>query len=232
MMDYPAKLAGIGIGNSVLNMVPYTLLVGVNTALETLVSQAYGRGNLHECGLQLHRAMFLILCLFIPIAASFFWADNFLINFGIDVETSAYARTYLTLLLPSVLLNSLGDSIDLFLISMRFNHVVCLMQLIVVPIHLVTCWAFVYKLNLGIEGAALANNITAILTFSCQLVFVARTNSIERAWSLPTKDTFRNLGPFMKLALPGTLMLVLQNSSMEVLVLLAGLLHNVEILTA
>lgn len=149
-MDDPTKLAGIGIGNSVMNIVPYTLMVGVNSALGTLVSQAYGRGNLHECGLHLHRAMFLILCLFVPIAVSFFWADNFLMALGIDGVTADHAKIYLTLLLPSVLVNSLGDSIDLFLISMGFNHVVCLLQLIVVPIHLLTCWAFVSRLGLGI----------------------------------------------------------------------------------
>jgi len=42
-MNDSAKLSGIGLGNMVMNMVPYALMIGVNTALETLVSQAYGR---------------------------------------------------------------------------------------------------------------------------------------------------------------------------------------------
>ena len=126
-MDDAAKLSGIGLGNMVMNMVPYALMIGFNTALETLVSQAYGRGSLHECGLLLHRAMFLILCLFLPIAVSFFWTESFLKVLGIDGLTAAHAQAYLVMLLPSVLVNSLGDSIDLFLISMGFNNVVCLL---------------------------------------------------------------------------------------------------------
>ena len=39
----PFKLSGIGVGNMVMNLVPYALMIGINTALETLVSQAYGR---------------------------------------------------------------------------------------------------------------------------------------------------------------------------------------------
>merc|ERR1712176_488444 len=31
----PAKLAGLGLGNMVLNLFPYAILTGVNTALET-----------------------------------------------------------------------------------------------------------------------------------------------------------------------------------------------------
>ena len=68
----PAKLSGIGVGNMVMNLLPYALMIGINTALETLVSQAFGRENLLECGLFLHRAMFLIICLFVPIAVMFF----------------------------------------------------------------------------------------------------------------------------------------------------------------
>ena len=34
----PAKLSAIGVGNMVMNMLPYALMIGINTALETLVS--------------------------------------------------------------------------------------------------------------------------------------------------------------------------------------------------
>ena len=123
----PAILSGIGVGNMVMNLVPYAIMIGINTALETLVSQAYGRQNLPECGLYLHRAVFLILCLFVPIAVSFFWVGDFLVLVGIDPEIAAHTHTYITMLLPTVLLNPLGDSIALFLISMGFNNVVCLL---------------------------------------------------------------------------------------------------------
>ena len=80
----PAKLAGIGLGNMVLNLMPYAILLGVNTALETFVSQASGRQDLRECGLYLHRAMFIICCIFIPLSISMFWASDALIMMGMD----------------------------------------------------------------------------------------------------------------------------------------------------
>ena len=55
---------------------------------------------------------------------------------------------------------------------------------------------------------------------------------MKDAWYWPTGKTFQNLGPFMSLAMPGILMLLLENFSMEVLVLLAGLLQNVEMFAA
>ena len=37
-LEDPVKLSGIGVGNMVINMLPYALMIGINTALETLVS--------------------------------------------------------------------------------------------------------------------------------------------------------------------------------------------------
>jgi Na+-driven multidrug efflux pump len=35
-------LAAAGLGNMITMLVPYSIMIGINTALETLVSQAYG----------------------------------------------------------------------------------------------------------------------------------------------------------------------------------------------
>ena len=115
---------------------------------------------------------------------------EFLILIGIDAMTAIYTQAYLTMLLPAMLINSLGDSIDLFLISMGFNNVVCMLQLIVIPIHLLTCWVFVSVSELDIAGAAIANNLTAILTFGGQIIYVSRLESIKEAWFYPTTRTF------------------------------------------
>ena len=78
----------------------------------------------------------------------------------------------------------------------------------------------------------MASNITAILTFIGQIVYASKLNSIKEAWYFPTRKTFQNLIPFIQLALPGILMLFLENMSMEMLVFLAGLYHDVNILAA
>ena len=60
------------------------MMIGMNTALETLVSQAYGRKNIYECGLFLHRSLMLITVMFIPIAIILYHSDSILIFVGID----------------------------------------------------------------------------------------------------------------------------------------------------
>ena len=39
-----AKLAGVGLGTTLLNILCFEILMGINGAIETLVSQAFGAG--------------------------------------------------------------------------------------------------------------------------------------------------------------------------------------------
>ena len=81
---------------------------------------------MQDCGLYLHRACLVIAVLFIPISVSFFYVGDLFIDVGIDKQVAAYTEEFLTRLLPAVLFNCLGDSIDIFLVSMGFTNVVCL----------------------------------------------------------------------------------------------------------
>jgi len=100
-----------------MNLVPYAILIGVNTALETLVAQAYGRKNLYECGLLLHRSFFIISCLFLPIFVCVFFLEQIFTSIGMGAEASMHAQHYVKLLIPCMLMNAFGDAIDLFLIA-------------------------------------------------------------------------------------------------------------------
>ena len=55
---------------------------------------------------------------------------------------------------------------------------------------------------------------------------------MREAWFLPNRDLFKNLWSFLSLAFPGILMLTIENLNMEILVLLAGLLKDDDLLAA
>jgi len=66
------QLAAVGLANMVIMLLPYSFMIGVNTALETLVAQAFGSNNLRQCGLYLHRAVFIIIIIYVPITIALF----------------------------------------------------------------------------------------------------------------------------------------------------------------
>ena len=94
------------------------------------------------------------------------------------------------MIFPAMLFNSLRDSVDLFLISMGFNNVVALIQLIAIPIHLLTCWILVGHFNYGITGAAMATNLTAVSAFLLIVTYVNLVDQVKDAWFFPTSRTF------------------------------------------
>ena len=66
-LDDPAKLAGVGLGTSLLNVVIFEPLMGMNSALETLASQAFGANELRLCGEYLNRGRMINTVIFVPL---------------------------------------------------------------------------------------------------------------------------------------------------------------------
>ncbi len=71
-MNDATHLAAIGLGNMMIIIIPYSIMIGVNTALETFVARAQGRNNLRDCGLYLHRAILIITLIYIPVTIMLF----------------------------------------------------------------------------------------------------------------------------------------------------------------
>lgn len=67
-MNDPTKLAAVGLSQGVNNIMVEFFLIGINSAQETLTSQAFGHGNLHLCGVYLNRGFLIFIVFFILLA--------------------------------------------------------------------------------------------------------------------------------------------------------------------
>ena len=75
-------LAGIGLGNMMLNVFCFALTQGLNGAVDTFVSQAYGSGpdRYKFCGFILNRARTIVCIALLPIVVFFIFSDDILIS--------------------------------------------------------------------------------------------------------------------------------------------------------
>ena len=94
-LNDPSMLAGTGMGNIVINMLCISVFISMNGAIETLVSQAYGTGNLNMCSLYLNRGRVIVLLAFVPIGLALINTENILLAIGQDPKTSYYAQRYI-----------------------------------------------------------------------------------------------------------------------------------------
>ena len=65
-----------------VNVTGFSIAIGLNSALVTLVSQAYGANNLKLCGIYLNRSRFILFGLFVPIGCIIFNSEAILIAIG------------------------------------------------------------------------------------------------------------------------------------------------------
>lgn len=101
-LNEPALLAGVGMGNMLINVLCFAVTQGLNGALETLVSQSYGAQKYQECGIFLNRGKVVCTLIMIPIVVIYVLSDKILIALDQDPEISIIARRYCCILIPGI----------------------------------------------------------------------------------------------------------------------------------
>ena len=65
------KMASVGLGNMIIFIFANAAFIGMNSGMETLVSQAYGAKNLTLCGQYYQRGRIIVMLYWIPLALIF-----------------------------------------------------------------------------------------------------------------------------------------------------------------
>ena len=90
----PEMVAGIGLGHNYIQIMGMMVINGVLLALDTLVSQAKGAGNLEFCGVILNRARFIVLILYSVMVFLSFFVESMYVSWGLDAKSAYYAQQY------------------------------------------------------------------------------------------------------------------------------------------
>ena len=145
-----------------------------------------------------------------------------MIALGINELTAGYVQDFVTTYIPGLLVYCYNDSLDIFLAATGYTSVIFLVQCFILPVHFVTCYYFVHSLRMELVGAAFATLITTLLTLIFTLAYAIRLPELNDAWFYPTHKSIENLGQYLKLALPGILMLTIETLNMESIVIFTG----------
>lgn len=69
------QLAGVGIANMMINILAFSTMFGMNSALGTFVSQAYGARNHKMCGEILWRGRAMMIAMYLVIVVILGFAE-------------------------------------------------------------------------------------------------------------------------------------------------------------
>lgn len=162
------------MGNMLINILAFAIMQGLNGALESLISQAYGSSNLQgkgdkykiamreKCGNLFNRGRFVVTVIMVPIIIIFSLSDKILIGLGQDPTVSKIARNYCTILIPGVWSLGQFDATKKFLSAQYSTQIPVWTQLGTTILHFLWCYLFITKMGMRETGAAIATNITWI----------------------------------------------------------------------
>jgi MATE family multidrug resistance protein len=178
----------------------------MSCSLETLCGQAFGANQDHMLGVYKQRAMVVLGLASVLIAAV--WANTgwILLRLGQDPEIAAGAGLYIRWMLPSLLFYGWLQCHVRFLQTQKIVVPMMVSSGVTAANHVLVCWALVYKLDMGIKGAAVANSISFLTNVSILALYVRLSPSCKTTWTGFSCQAFDDIPAFMKLAVPSAIM--------------------------
>ncbi|TVU32463.1 hypothetical protein EJB05_24194, partial [Eragrostis curvula] len=221
-------LGSASLATSFASASGFYLMTGISWSLDTLCGQAFGAEQHRLVGVYKQRAMLVLAMVSIPVAVVWAFAGEILVLFRQDPEIAAGARSYLRWMVPVLFLFGQLQCYVMFLQA----------QNIVVPLRrhrrrtrgrLLAAGPQVWP---EVNGAALAIVVSYFFNTSCLALYVTLAPSCKKTWTGFSREAFRGIPAFLKLAVPSALINFLEGCAFELLMLLSGLLSNPKLETA
>ncbi|KAL0461978.1 UNVERIFIED_CONTAM: protein DETOXIFICATION 1 [Sesamum latifolium] len=225
-------LSSVAIATSLTNVTGFSLLSGLVGGLETLCGQAYGAKQYDKLGIYTYSAIFSLALVCIPVSALWLFMEKLLVLMRQDPLVALEAQKYSLWLIPALFGSAISKPLVRYLQTQNLILPMLLSSFVVLCCHVPTSWALIYRLHMGSTGAAVATCISNWLYVIVLVFYIKFSASCKYTRLVFSVDAFPAMWPFFHLALPSAVMVCLKWWSLEVLVLLSGLLPNPELETS
>lgn len=194
---------------------------GLATSLDTLCAQAYGSGHKHLVGLQFQRMTCFLLCLSVPVAVLWLFAEDILKHLVPEPESARLAGLYLRVMifsLPGFIIFECGKRFTQA--QGLFRATTCVL-ILAAPVNVFINWLLVWHLGYGFVGAPIAIAITDNLLPILLFLYVRFIDG-HQCWGGFSKKAFANWWVMIRLALPGMIMVEAEWLAFEIITLLSS----------
>ncbi|ESR54889.1 hypothetical protein CICLE_v10020602mg [Citrus x clementina] len=196
------------------------------SALETLCGQAYGAEQFQKLGIYTHCSIISLIIVCFPISLLWIFTDKLLILVGQDPLISRVAKKYAIFLIPNLFSYAVLQSFIRFFQVQSLILPMLYSSVLTLCFHIPLCWALVFKIKLGSNGAALAVGLSYWFNVLLLGFYIKYSSECEKTRASFSIDVFSSIKEFIRFAVPSAVMVCFEWWSYEVLILLSGLLPN------
>ncbi|KAH7533921.1 hypothetical protein FEM48_Zijuj04G0182700 [Ziziphus jujuba var. spinosa] len=226
------SLSGVAIATSFADVTGFSVLLGMAGALETLCGQTFGAEQYDKLGNYTFCSIITLLFVCLPVSLLWIFMEKILVLFGQDPSISHIGGKYCIFLIPALFGYAILQSLVRYFQSQSLIFPMVATSCAVLVLHVPLCWVMVFKLGLGITGAALSIGISYWVSVVGLGLYVKYSSACEKTRVHVTMDALRHVGEFVRFAIPSAVMVCLEWASFELLVLLSGFLPNAELETS
>ncbi|XP_062096005.1 protein DETOXIFICATION 27-like isoform X4 [Humulus lupulus] len=214
-------LAAISIVTTVIVGITFGFLLGMASALETLCGQAYGAKKYHMMGIYVQRSWIVLFISSVLLVPMFLFPTPILKLIGQTEAVAEKTGVVAKWLIPFHLSFPFQFSLQRFLQSQLKTAPIAWVSGGVIGLHVILSWVFVYKLRIGLVGAALTIDFAWWLSVFGMLGYTVYGGCPE-TWTGLSSQAFVGLWDFFKLSLASGVML-------SMLVIVSGYFQNTHI---
>jgi MATE family multidrug resistance protein len=221
-LDDPSLLAAFGLGSLIGNVLGLSIGVGLNSVLDTLVSQAYGADNMKLASVHLNRARLVVTVAVIPCCFALFFTDSLLLWLEQDPKVSILAAEYTRSFMFGLPAFFYYSSASAYLRSCQHPQPPLVANVVGSIVHLFFSVLLINVLEWGLWGAGLAMSFNSILRFLMLEVYFSRKPELRgHRW---TKEmfSFRGIRHFLGLGIPSFLLVAVEWIAFELQSVFAG----------
>ncbi|XP_069729894.1 multidrug and toxin extrusion protein 2-like isoform X1 [Phaenicophaeus curvirostris] len=224
-----AELDAVTLAVSVINVTGISIGSGLASACDTLMSQTYGGKNLKQVGTILQRGILILLLCCFPCWAVFINTERILLLIQQDPEVSRLTQLYVMIFIPALPAAFLYQLQTRYLLSQAIILPQVLTGIAANILNVAMNAFFLYALKLGMVGSAWANTVSQYTQAILLFLYVWWKKIHVETWGGWTRDCLLDWGSFIRLAVPGMLMMCIEWWTFEIGSFLAGLLSVVEL---
>ena len=179
---------------------------GMAGALETLCGQAYGAKQHKKLSIYTYGAIISLLLLCIPIAILWIFMEKFLMLIQQDPEISHVAGKFTIWMIPALFSHAILQPLIRYFQSQYLTLPLLAASVATLAFHIPMCWAFVFKFNMGSDGAALAISLSYWLNTIFLGLYAMYSPKCAGTRAPVSMEVFSTIKDFLRLGVPSALM--------------------------
>lgn len=218
LIDNPDALSAAGLAFLFASVTGFAVVFGLASCLDTLASQAFGAKDFVLFGNIMQRGcVFLNICS-LPSIVIWVYCSQLLLVMKQDAHVAQMAGEFILYLIPGFIATVQVEVLKRGMFAQKIMHLYPISLVIANMFQLLLCYVFIFKLNLGLIGAAIATSISNVASLLVILFLVVRGGYHEQTWKgvMNFRDLFSEWDLLARFAIPAMLMYCLEQWFFEV----------------